>query len=143
MKKIIVSVDGSSHSLRAIQKAKEISQAFDSHIILINAIDNIHYYNFETQIIIYDEFNELEASRRRSKILLEKSKESLKDIEDRVETVTLEGDPSHVIIEYINASDADLVIIGSHGVKGIKRFMLGSLVSKVVHQSEKNVLIVR
>lgn len=143
MKKIIVPIDGSEHSLRAVLKAKEISEAFNSSIILINAVDYANYFNIETQTMILDDFDEIEASRNRSKYLLQRSKESLKSLGDRVETLTLEGDPSHEIIEYINASDADLVIIGSHGVKGLKRFMLGSLVSKVVHQVEKTIMIVR
>lgn len=143
MNTIIVAVDGSKHSFRAVEKAKEIGQAFDSHIILVNAVNTTHHYNIETETMIMDEFVVIEAAKERSQALLAKSKESIKSLGDKVETVMLEGDPAHVLIDFINGSDADLVIIGSHGVKGINRFMLGSLVSKVVHQAEKSVLIVR
>lgn len=143
MKNIIVAVDGSKHAFKAVEKAKDIGRAFDCNIILVNAVNTTHYYSIETETFVMNDLTVIEAAKERSKALLEKCKQDLGALDHNITTVILEGDPAHELIDYINKSDADLVIIGSHGVKGLNRFMLGSLVSKVVHQAKMSVLIVR
>lgn len=143
MKKIIVAIDGSEHAMRAVEKAKEIGRAFDSEITLVNVVEGIHIYDVESGALVMQGLEAIKEAKERSKILLERTKESLKEFDNKVETVLLEGDPPYMLIDYIKKSDADLVIVGSHGVKGLKKYLLGSVVSKVVHHIDRPILIVR
>ena len=59
-----------------------------------------------------------------------------------VESVILEGDPADEIIKFADKNDIDLVTMGTRGLSGIKRFMVGSVADKVVRHSDKEVLIV-
>ena len=65
--------------------------------------------------------------------------------ENGVETVTAvkEGEPYQVITEYAEENDVDLITMGTHGRRGLRRRLIGSVTEKVVRISEVPVLTVR
>ncbi|NDL66855.1 universal stress protein [Anaerotalea alkaliphila] len=142
MKKIIVPIDGSKHANLAIEKAKEFAQSFDCKIVLLNSYD-VHNLYMDLQVANRIKSIDLDKPQEDSKALLETAKQSLKDFGERVEMVSVEGDPANEIIKYVEGSDADMVIMGSHGLKGVQRFLIGSVTNKVLHHIEKPILIVR
>jgi nucleotide-binding universal stress UspA family protein len=91
---------------------------------------------------------DLEAIR---KPLFAASKKYLADIEShlgsegiKVKTESLEGNrPADIITEYAQKEGVDLIIIGTHGYTGLKKLMLGSVASGVLHQSHIPVLLIR
>jgi len=54
-----------------------------------------------------------------------------------------EGDPAQAIIDVADEQDADLIVVGARGSTGLRRFMLGSVSSKLAHHAPSSVLIVR
>ena len=60
-----------------------------------------------------------------------------------VETHARQGHPAEVIIEVANQEHADLIVVGSRGLTGIQRYLLGSVSSKVSEHAHCNVMIVR
>lgn len=60
-----------------------------------------------------------------------------------VESVILEGNPAHEIIDFAEKNDIDLIVMGTLGKTGIERFLLGSVAENVVRHSKKAVLVVR
>lgn len=60
-----------------------------------------------------------------------------------VESLILEGNPAHEIIEFAEKNDIDLIVMGTHGRTGVQRFLLGSVAQNVVRHSGKAVLVVR
>ena len=60
-----------------------------------------------------------------------------------VEKHAREGDPAHVIIDVASEKDADLIAVGARGTTGVRRFMLGSVASKLAHHATSSLLIVR
>ena len=63
--------------------------------------------------------------------------------EDRIVTTGLDGHPAEELDKYAGSHDIDLVIIGSHGRKGLDRLLIGSVADKVVRGAKVPVLIVR
>ena len=63
--------------------------------------------------------------------------------EDQIITTVLDGHPAEEIDKYAGSQDIDLVVIGSHGRKGLDRLLIGSVADKVVRGSRVPVLIVR
>ncbi|HEX6715189.1 MAG TPA: universal stress protein [Thermoleophilaceae bacterium] len=61
----------------------------------------------------------------------------------RAETHARESDPATAILEVAEAQEADLIVIGSRGLSGIQRFLLGSVSQKVSAHARCNVMIVR
>ena len=53
------------------------------------------------------------------------------------------GDPAFAILEQAQASQADLIVMGTHGRGGLSRFLMGSVSHSVLHQANSPVLIVR
>jgi nucleotide-binding universal stress UspA family protein len=60
-----------------------------------------------------------------------------------VESVILEGNPAEEIIDFAEKNDIDLIVMGTHGITGIPRFLLGSVAENVVRHAKKAVLVVR
>ncbi len=60
-----------------------------------------------------------------------------------IESVILEGNPAEEIIGFAEKNDIDLIVMGTHGITGISRFLLGSVAENVVRHSKKAVLVVR
>ena len=65
--------------------------------------------------------------------------------EQGIETVTAvrHGEPAEVITEYGDENDIDLIMMGTHGRRGLRRRLIGSVTEKVVRLSEQPVMTVR
>ena len=63
--------------------------------------------------------------------------------EDRIVTTVLDGHPAEELDKYAGSHDIDLIVIGSHGRKGLDRLLIGSVADKVVRGAKVPVLIVR
>ncbi len=59
-----------------------------------------------------------------------------------VEHSSMEGAPAHTIQEWIDANGPDLVVMGSHGRRGVRRFLLGSVAEVTVRHAACSVLVV-
>ena len=142
MKRILVPTDGSDCSGLAIEKAIEMAKLFGSKIILFNVYDIQHvssYFDFQHQ----ERVDSLcEDMAKQSLNILEKAKAMCADFSGEVETVSVTGNPAVQICEYVEKNDIDLVVMGSHGMGGIKRLFLGSVTHQVAVAIEKPILII-
>jgi nucleotide-binding universal stress UspA family protein len=60
-----------------------------------------------------------------------------------VEKHAREGDPAHTLIDVATEKHAELIVVGARGLTGVRRFMLGSVSSKLSHHAPTSLLIVR
>jgi nucleotide-binding universal stress UspA family protein len=60
----------------------------------------------------------------------------------KVQTHAIEGEATDVIIDSADALGCDLIVIGSRGMRGGKRFLLGSVPNSVAHHADRDVLII-
>ena len=72
-----------------------------------------------------------------------RSEHRLADAGFQVEKHVREGDPAHTLIDVATENDAEMIIVGAHGTTGLKRFMLGSVSSKLSHHAPRSLMIVR
>ncbi|HYC20125.1 MAG TPA: universal stress protein [Candidatus Bathyarchaeia archaeon] len=63
--------------------------------------------------------------------------------DDRIITTVLDGHPAEELDTYAGSHNIDLIVIGSHGRKGLDRLLIGSVADKVVRGAKVPVLIVR
>ena len=75
--------------------------------------------------------------------VLKRAEHYVRDQGLELETHAREGDPAEVILRVANEQQADLIVVGSRGLTGIKRFLLGSVSNKVSHHAPCSVMIVR
>ncbi len=140
LKRILVPIDGSKHSDLAIKKAKELAETYGSTVVLLT-VNDFHHHMFNYNAGVEENFAEL--FDQMSDNILESGREKLASLGDRVDTVKLEGGVANKIIEYANANDFDLVIIGSHGKGAIKEFLMGGVAHKIILHVNKPVLVAR
>ena len=79
----------------------------------------------------------------RPKSLVTKATDVLRKSGLNATTVLIEGDPKSQIIDVAKEWPADLIVLGSHGRKGLSRFLMGSVSEAVVRHAHCSVEIVR
>jgi nucleotide-binding universal stress UspA family protein len=143
MKHILVPVDGSECTPVAIEKAKELAGVFGSKITLLN-VYTIPYMSSELDFNVAVWIDSMkEYTMKKSRDTLEDAKALCRGMEVEIETVSLEGNPADQIIDYVSQhDDIDLVIMGTYGMGGFRRFFLGSTTHKVAVAIEKPILII-
>ncbi len=129
MEKILVGVDGSEHSKRALAEAIKIAKKFESEITVVNVF-------YPTPTPPAHEF---------SHKILEDAKVILENEKVKYELVSVtDTNPSKVIIDMARERKFDLVVVGSRGAhSSAHALFLGSHSDKISHESPVNVLIVK
>jgi nucleotide-binding universal stress UspA family protein len=84
-----------------------------------------------------------EALRQQGKELIAKTAEELRSRGLKCTAELQEGDAKSKILEEAEKWGADLIVLGSHGRKGLVRFLLGSVSDAVAHHARCSVEIVR
>lgn len=137
-RRILVPIDGSPNSYRGLQHAVDIAKKYNAEITLIHVIETPAVV-FETELPLPESyFSRMEANTRG---LFAKREAELKSQGLKVKTILIKG---NAIQEILRASKSfDLVVMGSKGYGGFRRFWLGSVASGVVNHCTVPVLIVR
>jgi nucleotide-binding universal stress UspA family protein len=87
---------------------------------------------------------ELEAERRAElDKVLERAATHLEDRITRVTKTTPAGNPADEILAIADAFDADLIVVGARGMRGVARLLLGSVSERVLRHARCPVLIVK
>ncbi len=144
MKKILIPIDGSEYSERAMEKGRELAKVFDSSIVLLNVVYvPLPVYTYEGERG-RNMMQLAENAQKQSEEMLKDAKEFFSDMAGKVEAVSAEGDIATVIIEYVKDNDIDFIIMGSHGLGAVMhRLLVGSVTTKVLHHVDQPVLVVK
>ncbi len=145
MKNILIPIDGSEYSMRAIKTGREFAKMFNSNVTLLNVVHtNFPIVAAAPAGVSFEDINRLyDETRIKSLELLKAARELLVDIKN-VETINLIGNPANTIIDFSESKDVDLIIMGTHGLDAvISRLVMGSTTAKVLHHTQKSVLVVK
>ena len=138
--KILVPVDGSENSFRALEQALFIAKSSGSAITAIHVIERPPTVYVESQKLL----DELLANfRKESGKILDKSQEIATKSGIKLETAIMEGDPASNINGFAEKGGFDLIVIGSRGLGRLKAAIIGSTSNKVLHQAKCSVLVTR
>ena len=141
---ILVALDESSMSYAAAEHARELAKAFNSKVTLVSiiAVDPFKGVDFyKVAPAVTDYFMQAE---QHALDLLNEIKANFVHDGTQVTTKIIHGMvPSEGILQAAQEVPTDLIIMGSHGRKGLQKLMLGSVAQNVLSQSEIPVLIVR
>ncbi|PLX43136.1 MAG: universal stress protein [Deltaproteobacteria bacterium] len=141
-KKILVPLDGSSFSKRAVDGAIKVAKTDHASIILLGVVE-IPPAAFEgyTEFAVNIEANE-ELKKKLSRSLNEEA-DKLRAKGLSVAVIVKEGLPIEEIDATVESEGVDLIVMTTHGRRGFSRFLLGSVAEKVVRTASCSVLIVR
>jgi nucleotide-binding universal stress UspA family protein len=123
-KNILIATDGSRYSEAAVREAVSIAKRCNSPLIAVS-------------VALSDA--EIRSAEGNIKWAVElASQEGIK-----IEGVTAIGKPYEAILETAQQKRADLIVVGSHGRKGIERLLMGSVTERVIGHTETAVLVVK
>jgi nucleotide-binding universal stress UspA family protein len=139
---ILVPVDFSPFSDKAVEYAIELAKQFSARITLLHAIVLFHDDVDEEQRL--QQYHQLITQRESSaQEHIEGNRQSVHQQGIQVNTEIIRGiSASDVILEYLHQHSYDLVVMGTHGHTGLKHLLLGSVAEKVVRFSPVPVLTV-
>ncbi|MBP7532579.1 MAG: universal stress protein, partial [Ottowia sp.] len=126
-KHILVPVDGSDTSLAAIDKAAGLAKAFGAQVTAIFVIDPYPFTGVGADFA-YGQDQYLNAAKAEAGAAIENAAARLKQAGVDAETKVVE---SHAVwrgvLEAADAVGADLIVMGSHGRRGLEKLVLGSV----------------
>jgi nucleotide-binding universal stress UspA family protein len=143
--KILLAIDFSRDSKSAIRFLSGLQFPSGSEISLVHIIKGTkelkhlgYSMNLETDLRRIRQ-----KSQKRAIQHLQRLKEKFIDHNRKVHVVVKEGNPGEEMLSLLEKSDMHLAVLGTRGVAGIKRFLLGSVSEWVLHEAPCPVLIVR
>lgn len=140
---ILVPVDGSSTSDRALYEAIKFARQQNACLTVVHVLEDIWYFDNEN----YINYTELvDSMRTGGEKMLKDAREKVHQAGLTVETRLLEAKGeriANVIINEAKTCLADLIIIGTHGRSGFSRMLLGSIAEGVVRTAHIPVLLIR
>jgi len=139
LSKILVPVDFSERSVAAVHYARNLACRFHAELILVHVLPPIPYAmgGFEFGgVVMTDAFAERvpEARKELDEFLANEL------IGMKVSRIVLEGDPAQMIVEHAHGAGVELIVIPTHGYGPFRRFLLGSVTAKVLHDADCPVL---
>lgn len=147
-KRILVAVDGSPTSNAGLQSAVALAVDQGATLVLLHVVDETTLaVGFEGGFTIPDYIDTFYATlRENGRKILAKAEVAAKKagaerkavlVESRAQTV------AHVILQQARKQKADLIVIGTHGRRGLSRVLMGSDAELVVREAGVPVLLVR
>ncbi len=143
-KTILVPTDFSRSSDMALEKALDLAQEYHSKVILLHVIDEHIQQCAADYCLRSEDIQRLEEeSALRSREMLEKEASSLKGSRQvEIDYDLKMGAPADVILSEQDRTGSDLIVIGSHGRKGIRKHLIGGVTDKVVRGASTPVMVV-
>uniref|UniRef100_Q3AQX7 Universal stress protein family n=1 Tax=Chlorobium chlorochromatii (strain CaD3) TaxID=340177 RepID=Q3AQX7_CHLCH len=134
IKKIICPVDFSDLSRKALQYANEFAQLSGGQVFLVGVIENDPSINYSHGL-------EKERAEEEQKLVALIEEENMQGIV--ADYVIYEGFAEECILDYAKRQEADVIVMGSHGRRGLKRMILGSVAEHVIRRAPCPVLVVK
>jgi nucleotide-binding universal stress UspA family protein len=136
--RIVLPVDGSDGSARAVKKALSLAKETGVDVTALHVMDFPHLASTDLNYTYPDL---LEIIKKRGNEVLEDVKKQGLKLGVHVKTKLVDGIPDDQIIK--EAKKDDLIIMGCKGRTALSRILVGSVCEKVLHHSKSPVMIIR
>lgn len=142
-KHILVPVDGSSASNQGIEKAIALALAFKSAVTLVSVID-LYAFAGAGMDAGYGQVDYLNAATQEANLAVKTAKQLFADGGIVANSSVVEDQVIYKnILDAAEAAHADLIVMGSHGRKGLEKLVLGSVTAQVLSHTRLPVMVVR
>ena len=134
--RILLAVDGSEHSWRAVPVAGDLARRYEAEVIVLHVRE--HELTWGADI-------DIETDREAGKLVddvVRELKEHDTNVRGEVIRVPV-GSAPKAIVDTAQGQGVDLVVMGTRGLSEWSRLLVGSVADKVMHLAECPVLVVR
>jgi len=148
LSKILVSIDGSENATRAMKAALSIAKQFQSELLILNVVAEMVPPVFSpigVNVPAVDYSNYLELAENDAKKLVNDAEAVAKNESVNARGVVLRTVTSvaETILEEASNENVNLLVVGTRGLGGFKKLLLGSVSNAVISHAHCSVLIVR
>jgi nucleotide-binding universal stress UspA family protein len=137
IRSILVGLDGSKSSRKALQAAVDLSRKLNAKVTTLTVV---HLPDFS---LGGGEVEELEQAEKYYQPLLQEVRAYGSTLGCDITTVILKGHPTEQLLQYAEDNQVDLIVIGTRGLGGFKKLLMGSVAQKVVSYSKIPVMVIR
>jgi nucleotide-binding universal stress UspA family protein len=142
-KHILIPVDGSATAQKAVETAAGLAKAFGSSVTAIYVIDPYPFTGLGSDFA-YGQSEYLSAAAIEAKQATEAAQKVLQQVGVNVNTSVIEAHSAwRGILDTAAKLGADLIVMGSHGRRGLEKMVLGSVAQRVLSHSTLPVFVVR
>ncbi len=142
--KLLACTDGSTESMKAMEKAVEMAvekKNCDVTIIHVMPLYQAFFTGYDLSSETVRQWDE--CRKEESDKVLHNARKHFEDQRIVVKTISREGHPADTICEVAEEMGSDLIIIGSRGLSGLKKWIPGSTSNAVAQQCKTCVMIVK
>lgn len=145
--KILLAVDGSDCSRAAVDEVARRPWPAGSRVKILSVVELPFLPTTETWTAPDDYYNKLEqAGREEAQTAVENAEKRIRESQGaalEISSKIIEGHTLTEILDEATSWEADLIVLGSHGRRGLRRFLLGSVSNAVASHADCSVEIVR
>ena len=140
IKKILIPTDGSDYSMRAAEYGISIAKMLDAQIMVVYVIDEVVLDQISKVTEREDVERELKQDGQRhiNYVLGLAEKEGVK-----AASLLAKGRPFDQIVHLAKEQNMDLIVMGTYGLRGAERILIGSVAERVIEYSPCPVLVVK
>jgi nucleotide-binding universal stress UspA family protein len=139
LSRLLVAMDFSTSSEAALRSAVVLAKGLNAQVVLVHVSEP----SGSSQLESVHTNESSESSRRRADQRFRKAISASRAEQVVSDRIMLQGKPIEVILDQAKRVKADLVVMGTHGRRGIKLLMLGSVAGSVVRRAGCPVLVVK
>jgi nucleotide-binding universal stress UspA family protein len=138
IREIIVPVDFHQHTDELAEFAISIANKLGAHITFFHVVEDVVFYSdFIPTYLALNTEEIFTHAKQEMNALIERNKKNCVKCTGQVS----KGDIVDTILDYVQVQGMDLIVIGTHGARGIEKILLGSVAERVIKQSVCSALI--
>jgi nucleotide-binding universal stress UspA family protein len=143
-KRIVAGTDGSPTATEAVRRAIRLASLAGVSLDIVSAYQPVPRSRLrEAEQGAPDDVRHEIGPRQDVDVFLNAASREASEAGVEAETHARDGDPAAVLIDVAEEVGADLIVVGSVGMTGAKRFLLGSVPNRVAHHAACDVYVVR
>jgi nucleotide-binding universal stress UspA family protein len=144
LNRILVPVDFSAHSTKAIRFATTLANKFGAQLVLLHVVEDPFVTGaWQSEAFVPNIPELLDDLTRAAETHLHDLKKDLAAHGFVVETAVITGKPARAIVEHAATGRFDLIVMGTYGRTGLSHAVMGSVAERVVQKAPCAVLTVR
>jgi nucleotide-binding universal stress UspA family protein len=138
--KVLLAIDDSKFSEAATRAVIQEMRPDRTDVLVLHVVEPLLFIPYEYVATLQAAQKE---ALKKGKELVVRAKEQLEKAGFKAQTAVQEGDPRSTILDYAARTSVDVVVVGSHGRKGLDRFLMGSVAESIARHAICSVWIVR
>ena len=142
---ILVALDGSDHAQRALKMAAKLAARCDAELVMVHALQT-GSLRTDYEAVVSDSVRDayLKIGQEQADAIFSRAAKKAHNLGvTKIKPVMKVGDPVKVVLKAAKKQDAELVVVGTRGLTGLRELALGSVAHKLTSMAHCPVMVVR